>query len=403
MPTAEIFLEALQALRMHKLRSFLTVLGIVIGIAAVITMVALGEGAQRAVESQIEALGTDLLSIFTGHRHWRGMGTAGQPLTVDDAEALARDAGAQFTAVVPEQSSREQVELGAANANVQIVGTTGAYQTSHRFGLQMGRFFGPGELAGRRTVAVVGAQIPGELDTTKENILGQTVKIRGVPFEVIGVLEAKGRMGWRNLDDEILIPLTTSVSRLTGEEDLRSITVQLADPRATNDAMLRIEQTLRREHRLRPGQDNDFRIRNQSDLFSTFEETTRTFTFLLGGIAAVSLLVGGIGIMNIMLVSVTERIREIGVRKAMGATRRHILLQFMAESLILCALGGVLGILVGAGIAFGLSELARWNTAVSPTAVGIAFGFAAAVGLFFGIYPARRAATLDPIEALRHE
>jgi putative ABC transport system permease protein len=402
-PVLETIREAFLALRTNKMRSFLTTLGIIIGVAAVITMVALGEGARRAVESQIESLGTDLLTVFSGQRHWRGVGRAGNPLTLQDAEALAEDGAQTFLAVVPEQMSRQQVEFGTHNSNVQIIGTTPDYVRAHRFRLALGRFFGPNDYEARRTVAVLGAQVPGDLETTPEEILGHTIKIRGVPFRVVGVLEAKGRMGWRNLDDEVLIPLTTSVSRMTGNENLMAITVQLADPEATNEAMLRIEQTLRREHRLRPGMPNDFRIRNQSDLFSTFEETTRAFSFLLAGIAAVSLLVGGIGIMNIMLVSVTERIQEIGIRKAMGATKKNILTQFLAESLVLCLAGGILGILLGWGIALGLTHLADWNTAVSPGAVALAVGFSAAVGLFFGIYPARRAASLDPIESLRHE
>jgi putative ABC transport system permease protein len=402
-PGLEILREALEALRTNKLRAFLTTLGIIIGVAAVITMVALGEGAQRAVESQIQSLGTDLLSVYSGQRHWRGVAGSGNPLTLDDAEALDRDGGSIIAAVVPEQSTREQVEYGSENANVQIIGTTPEYETAQRWGLHVGRFFGANEYNGRRTVAVLGSQIPSDLETTAEEIIGKTIKIRGVSFQVVGVLEPRGQMGWRNLDDEIFIPLATSASRLTGNENLMAITVQMASPDLTNSTMLRIEQTIRREHRLRPGQPNDFRIRNRSDLFETFEETTRTFTFLLAGIAAVSLLVGGIGIMNIMLVSVTERIREIGVRKAMGATRMNILTQFLAESLVLCLAGGILGILVGAGVAYGLSLLAQWNTAVSPGAVGLAVGFSLCVGLFFGIYPARRASLLDPIESLRHE
>jgi putative ABC transport system permease protein len=253
-------------------------------------------------------------------------------------------------------------------------------------------------------VAVVGWAVPNTLSVNGFAMIGQTITIGGTPFEVIGLLGEKGAgPGFNNPDEQILIPLQTARYRIFGSDRLRSITVQVVHPDSMNLGMLEIERALRTAHGIRPGQDNNFQIRNRSEFLATFEETTRTFTYLLAGIAAVSLLVGGIGIMNIMLVSVTERTREIGVRKALGATRKNILLQFLVEAMVLCMMGGILGILLGAGGAFALSELARWNTLISMPAIVLAVAFAAGVGLFFGIWPAQRAARLDPIVALRYE
>src|SRR3989441_8439002 len=235
-------------------------------------------------------------------------------------------------------------------------------------------------------------------------MIGQEIQIRGIPFEIIGVLSAKGSaMGFGNPDEQVLIPLQTARYRIMGTDRLRTITVDAANVQQMTLSMIEIERVLRREHKIRPGAENDFQIRNQSDILATFQQTTQTFTYLLAGIAAVSLLVGGIGIMNIMLVSVTERTREIGVRKALGATRFNILFQFLVEALVLCLAGGLIGVLLGSLGAIVLSQLAHWNTLISPLAILLAFVFSAAVGLFFGIWPARRAAALDPIVALRYE
>ncbi|MBI4512898.1 MAG: ABC transporter permease, partial [Gemmatimonadetes bacterium] len=353
------------AIRTHPLRSFLTMLGIIIGVGSVITMLALGEGAQRAVQQQIQALGTNLLTVWSGQRWWRGVAaTAPTLLTVDDAEALARDAR-YVTAVVPEMQRELPVEYLNRNASVEVIGTTPEYTRVNRHEPALGRFFSRRDLEARATVAVLGHRIPLHLNARPEDLVGRTLKIGGIGFEVIGVLREKGLQGMRSVDDRIVIPLTTAQYRLLGSDRLRLITVEVTKPERLNLALVDVERVLRREHRLRPGQDNDFMIRNQTDLLQTFEETTRTFSLLLAAIAAVSLLVGGIGIMNIMLVSVTERTREIGVRKALGATRRNILLQFLVESLTVALLGGVLGLLGGAGAALAMARFADWNTAVA--------------------------------------
>ena len=401
----EIIMVALAAIRANKLRSLLTMLGIVIGVAAVITMVALGSGAQKSVQDQIERLGTDLLSVYPGQSFMRGVASGDRvSLTMDDADAL-RLAARVITQVVPEMSSNRQVKLGNTNINVSIVGTTPNYTEVNNYELDAGRMFTVGDDNGRRRVAVVGGGVPDQLTVNGPAMIGQTLSIGGIPFEVVGLLKSKGTTGggWDNPDERILIPLSTARYRVFGNDRLRSITVQVVESDSVNIAMLEIEGALRTAHGIRPGESNDFQIRNRSEFLATFEETTRTFTFLLAGIAAVSLIVGGIGIMNIMLVSVTERTREIGVRKALGATRRSILLQFMVEALVLCLMGGMLGIVVGSGGAIALSRLANWNTLISPAAVALSIVFSGGVGLFFGIWPAQRAARMDPVEALRYE
>ena len=402
----EIFRVALQAIRANKLRSFLTMLGIIIGVGAVITMVALGSGAQKSVQARIQALGPTLLSIYPGQSFRGGiaiMFDQRASLTVDDADALARDAK-YVKGVVPELTRNLQVKRAGQNANVSVVGTTPNYPAIKNFTITAGRMFTAGEDESRRRYAVLGSAIPEMFNANPTAMIGQEIQIRGIPFEIIGVLSQKGSAGgFGNPDEQILIPLTTARYRIMGTDRVRSITVDAASVNQMTLTMIEIERVLRREHKVRPGADNDFQIRNQADILSTFQQTTETFTYLLAGIAAVSLLVGGIGIMNIMLVSVTERTREIGVRKALGATRFNIMFQFLVEALVLCAVGGLLGILFGTLGAVLLSKLAHWNTSINVFAVLLAFVFSAIVGLFFGIWPARRAAKLDPITALRYE
>jgi len=399
----EIIQVALEALRANKLRSLLTMLGIIIGVGAVITMIALGSGAQKSVQDRIQALGPTLLSVYPGQSLLRGVASGNRvSLTLDDDTALANNAR-YVSAVVPELSGNLQVQLGDQNINVSVVGTTPNYATVHNYTMTAGRMFTAGDDAARHRVAVLGSSVPTMLSSNRDAMIGQDILIRGISFEIIGVLSEKGAQGFQNPDEQILIPLQTARYRVMGTDRLRSVTAQASDLQSMNLAMIEIERVLRRQHKIRPGQDDDFQIRNQTDILATLQQTTDTFKYLLAGIAAVSLLVGGIGIMNIMLVSVTERTREIGVRKALGATRFNILFQFLVEALVLCLVGGMIGVLLGTFGAIVISALAHWNTLISPLAIILAFVFSAAVGLFFGIWPARRAASLDPIIALRYE
>ena len=402
----EVLSVALGALRVNKLRSFLTMLGIVIGVSAVIAMVALGNGAQQAVQQRISALGTTLLTVMPGQAvGFGGVRTTDQQrMTMDDARAL-RERARFVAAVQPEMQRQLQVQYLNKNAMTQVIGSTANFLTVRKFTMRQGRMFTPPEDEGRRRVAVLGPAVLENLGIENpEAIIGESIRIRGIQFEVIGVLESKGQgAGFGNPDDQIVIPIQTARFRVMGSDRLRAINVLAESELRIPDTMAEIQRVLRREHRLRPGRPDDFVIRNQSDFLSAFSETTAVFGYLLAGIAAVSLLVGGIGIMNIMLVSVTERTREIGIRKALGATRSNILLQFLIEAMVLCLVGGLIGILIGAGGALALNKAFAWNTIVDPASIVLAFVFSAMVGVLFGVWPARRAAVLDPIIALRYE
>jgi len=398
----ETFWIALQSIRSNLFRAVLTMLGIVIGVAAVITMVALGTGAQRAIDEQMAALGGDILSIGAGNRFSHGIARDEVTLTTDDALALTRESN-YLDGVVPEINSRFQVKYGNRNINISVLGTTPNYAEVHGFELAAGRMFTRADDSARRRVVVLGAEIPGMLETTPDSLIGRDIQIRSIGFEVIGILRAKGSTGWRNPDDDVWIPLSTAQFRVTGNDRVESISVRVRDGASIEQAMVDIERILRREHGILPGKDNDFTIMNRRQFLDSRQEATEVFTYLLAGIAGVSLVVGGIGIMNIMLVTVTERTREIGIRKALGATRANILLQFLVESMTLCLIGGALGLGLGAGAAYFANEVAGWQTVVTSGSVLTAFAFSAAVGLFFGIWPAQRAARLDPIDALRHE
>ena len=393
---------ALQSIRGNMFRAALTMLGIVIGVGAVITMVALGTGAQRAIDNQMQALGGDILSVGRANRFSRGVARDEGTLTTDDAAALARE-GELFDGVTPEINSRFQTKYGNRNVNLSVLGTTPNYQDVHGFAVAAGRMFTEADDSSRRRVAVLGAEVPAMLDATETSIIGRTIFIRAIGFEVIGVLEAKGSSGWRNPDDDIWVPLSTAQFRVTGDDKVESISVKVRDDAQIEQVMVEIERVLRREHGILPGKDNDFSIMNRKQFLDSRQEATEVFTYLLAGIAGVSLLVGGIGIMNIMLVTVTERTREIGIRKALGATKGNILLQFLVESMTLCLIGGLLGLALGAGAAELANRMAGWQTVVTSGSVFTAFAFSAGVGLFFGIWPAQRAASLDPIDALRYE
>src|SRR4051812_3906411 len=402
----EIISVALGALRANKLRSLLTMLRIVIGVGAVIAVVALGTGAQQAVKDRIAALRPTLLTISPGQQRGGGIAIAGaqQRLTIDDAKAIDERA-TTLLAVQPEMRSQQQIVVGNKNASTQIIGTTPNYLEVRKYTLKAGKMFTAADDEGRQRVAVIGNTVVNNLGvTTPEALVGEQVRIRGTQFTVVGVLAPKGAANaFQDPDDQVLVPIQTARFRVNGSDRLQSISALAETEDKIPDAMADIQRILRRQHRIRQGAPDDFQIRNQSDILTTTQETTQVMTYLLSGIAAVSLLVGGIGIMNIMLVSVTERTREIGIRKALGATRWNILLQFLIEAVVLCCLGGVIGILFGSVGATLMSKTAGWNTQISPGAVGLAFAFSAFVGVAFGVWPARRAAVLDPIVALRYE
>jgi putative ABC transport system permease protein len=402
----EILRVALSALRANKLRSMLTMLGIVIGVAAVITMVALGRGAQKAVNERLQSLGTTLLSVRGGQVFRGGIASSTDRarLEVDDALALQQQ-GTTFAAVEPEMSRQLQVQYLNQNSATDIVGATPNYATVQKYTIAAGRMFNEADDAGRKRYAVLGYSTASNLSGGDPiSLVGQNIRIRGILFDVIGVFAAKGGGGgFRDPDDQVVIPLSTAQFRVLDTKYLRSINVLAQSEAMIPATMTEIQHILRRQHRIPQGRPDDFEINNQADFLSAFQETTQVFGLLLAGIATVSLLVGGIGIMNIMLVSVTERTREVGIRKALGATRVNILLQFLIEAEVLCLLGGIIGIVLGAGGAQVIRHFAQWNTDVSGGTIILAFLFSAAVGVIFGVWPARRAASLDPIVALRYE
>ena len=404
---AEVVRVALGALRANKLRSILTMLGIVIGVGAVIAMDGIGRGAQQSIKERITALGTTLLTVTPGQVRTMG-GIASEadraPLTMSDAAALEEQA-TLVTAVQPEMSRQLQIQFQNRNASTQIVGTTANFLQVRKYEMELGRMFTTSEDIGKQRVAVLGPAVLTNLGIENpEAIVGENVRIRGIQFTVLGVLKSKGQTSaFQNPDDQILIPLNTARFRVLGTDRVRSISVLAPSEDKIPESMAEIQKILRREHRLPREREDNFTIRNQADFLNTAAETSAVFGRLLAGIAAVSLVVGGIGIMNIMLVSVTERTREIGVRKALGATSKNILLQFLIEAVVLCVLGGGIGVLIGGGSAAILSKLYQWNTTIEPDSILLAFAFSAGVGVIFGVWPARRAAKLDPILALRYE
>ncbi len=400
----ETFRVALSSIRANKLRAALTMLGVVIGVGAVIAVVALGTGAQKAVEDRINALGANVLSVYPGQSFFGGRASDNRvSLTVDNADALRRDAPL-IADVVPELSRNLTVGYSNKNLNVSVVGTTPNFLSVKNFHIQYGSMFTVGDDGARQRYAVLGNSIPDMLGVNPAALIKQQISIGGQTFDVVGVLEKKGAaMSFFNPDEQILIPLSTARYRVMGTDRLRQVSLKVRDNVPLEQGMVDIERVLRREHKIRPGADNDFQIRNQQDILATQQQATEVFSLLLASIAAVSLVVGGIGIMNIMLVSVTERTREIGVRRALGATKLNIMSQFLVEAVVLCLMGGLFGVLVGMLSARFMSTLLGWNTLISPTAVIVAFVFSALVGLFFGLWPARRAANLNTIDALRYE
>jgi putative ABC transport system permease protein len=401
---------ALRALRVNKLRSALTMLGIIIGVAAVIAMVGVGSGAQARVAEQIQSLGSNLIIVLSGSSTSGGirLGQGSQlTITEEDSGALAREIPA-VQAAAPSMRGNAQVVAGNLNWATGIQGVTSDYFEVREWSVAAGRFFTPEDLDGATKVALLG-QTPAQNLFGDSDPLGQVIRIKKVPFTVVGVLDRKGQNSWgQDQDDIVLIPLSTAKKKVLGvsQANARSVGAISVKVRAGEDMVeteAQMRALLRQRHRLQAYQDDDFTLRNLSEILQTQEESSRVMTYLLAAIASVSLLVGGIGIMNIMLVSVTERTREIGLRMAVGARGRDILMQFLVEAVTLSLIGGVIGIALGLGGSRAISQFAEWRTEVPPQAVAMAFGFAACVGVFFGFYPARKAAQLDPIEALRYE
>ena len=404
MPLHEIIRVALASLRVNAMRSLLTMLGVVIGVAAVITMIALGNGAQNAVKDRIAKLGTTVLQVNPQRVNQGGVGTATLvKLTMKDIEAI-RDSSPHVTGVNAQQDRNLQVVWTNKNASVQVTGTSSNFLEVRGFKLADGRMFSEGEDEDRRRVAVLGAEVLNSLGITNPSaIVDQPIRIGGKQFTVIGVLASRGVSGVGDSDNQILVPFMTGRFQLFGNDRIQDVWVRAKDEASMEQATYEITRAIRRSHNLRYDQVDDFTIRNQSDFLVVMSESTQTFTALLAGISAVSLIVGGIGIMNIMLVSVTERTREIGVRKALGATRGTILMQFLTEAVVLCLAGGAVGVLVGAGAGAIARQAFGWQTAMSTTAVAMALAFSATVGIVFGVWPARRAAIMDPITALRYD
>jgi putative ABC transport system permease protein len=396
---------ALRALRRNKLRSALTGLGIIIGVAAVVAMVAVGNGARARIESQVSALGQNLLMVFAGSSRSGGvnggLGT-GSNLTLADAAAMGREVP-DVVAISPEVRSSGQAIANGRNWSTQVSGESPEYLAIRSWSLAAGTMFTERDVRTAAKVAVIGSKTATQL-FGGEDPLGHVVRVKAIPLVIIGVLTSKGAgMGGNNQDDILIVPYTTVMKRLTGDKYLKTVNLQISRADRMETAQAQITNLLRQRHNLATGKDNDFSILNQKEIADTVGTISTVITLLLGSVAGISLLVGGIGIMNIMLVSVTERTREIGIRIAVGAQPKDILLQFLIEAITLSLLGGIIGVLGGVGAARLTSVVAGFNAVVSTGSVVLAFSVSAAIGIFFGFYPARRAAAMDPIEALRYE
>jgi putative ABC transport system permease protein len=395
---------ALKALNRNKMRTMLTMLGMIIGVGAVITMVAIGKGAQTTIEEQVKAAGTNMINVNAGNfsqggvRQGQGMSNT---LIPDDAEAIKQLPGVQY--VTAETRTRGQVIAGNQNWSTGVNGTEVDLPLIRSWPLKYGAFFTQQDVNSAAKVAVLGSVVADTLYGPDVDPTGQMIRIRNQPFKVVGVMTSKGQSAMGNdQDDVIFAPYTTVMKKLQGQQHINSITVSAATP-DTRPVADSITELLRTRHKLMPGDPDDFMVRTLEEMASVRSETARTMGTLLAAIAGVSLLVGGIGIMNIMLVSVTERTREIGLRMAIGARGKDVLLQFLVEAVVLSLFGGIIGIAFGFGLAAAAEEFLEWPTTIPPNAIAMAFGFAAATGVFFGFYPARKAARLDPIEALRFE
>ena len=397
--------SAMRAMAANKVRSFLSMLGILIGVGAVIAMLAIGRGAQKAIESRISSLGSNLVMLMPGSTSMGGVrGGAGSfsRFTLDDLRAIAK-VNPHIARVDGNVNGSAQAVFGDKNTSTSVTGANTVYAPMHNAQAYFGRMFTDDENLHMARVCLLGQTVVNNLFGPNENPVGRMVKLNHINFKVIGILPMKGSGGFRDQDDMILIPLKTAMKRLVGKVYLDSISIECDSGDNIPAVMGDVQRLMRRRHRLPDYKDDDFTLRNMADIQSALQGTTQTFTLLLGIVAAISLLVGGIGIMNIMLVSVSERTREIGLRKAVGAARRAILSQFLIESAVLSTLGGVIGIILGITVSLVMSRFAGWAAVVTPQAVALAFIFSASVGILFGFWPARKASLLSPIEALRYE
>jgi putative ABC transport system permease protein len=407
MNLANILRVAFRALARNKMRSALTMLGVIIGVAAVIAMVSIGQGAQASVQEQIASVGTNILFIRAGSQNMMGVRTGAddsalRSLTVEDLDAIRTELPT-VAMVSPGVQSRAQIVFGNQNWNTRIEGVGAQYPEIRKWLVQTGSFFTDSDVRSATRVVVIGQTVADILFPGMDPI-GQTIRVRELPFRVIGVMAKRGQdqMG-RDQDDVLFAPFSTVQKKLLAIQHVQSANVSAISPEATRTAEVQITELLRARHKLAPNQENDFSVRNMTDVAEAADETNRIMTILLGSIASVSLLVGGIGIMNIMLVSVTERTREIGIRMAIGARSSAVRTQFLIEAIVLSLTGGIIGIVLGLGVSVLIPRMLGWPTLVSVASVVGSVLFSAAVGIFFGFYPARKAAALDPIDALRYE
>jgi len=398
----DLFKMAIRSLVSHKLRTFLTALGIIIGVASVISMVSIGEGARQQTLSTISKFGTNIITIKPGQQKSRHVTTGKvDTLMLSDAYFIEKHVPL-ITGVAAQVYRSAQLKFGNKNSNSTVRGTGKNYVRLANFEMKRGRYFNQQEIIASKRVCVLGATVVKNI-FEEANPLGKTIKVDGKNFMVIGTTEPKGALSWFDPDDQIFIPVTTAQKRVFGMDHIQSIDVQAEKIEDLELIKEDISQLLRLRHNIADDKENDFYVQNSSQWLNSWGDASKTFTYLLGGIAAISLMVGGIGIMNIMLVSVTERTREIGIRKAIGAKKREILEQFLIESVVISFLGGSVGVFLGVGISEMVSNIGGWDTIVSTQSILLAFGFSVAIGVFFGFYPANKAANMNPIEALRYE